>query len=144
MNRSRYASLWQLTEREEIILVLMADGLSNHEIADQLGISERTARTHCGNILSKMCVPSRTAAAALVWRERVKALAIENARLRGDGEESAESPDVCASESIELHSQIDLSDPITMAEIFRQAYLIVLRDMELNDVKTTLEGRRDE
>jgi DNA-binding NarL/FixJ family response regulator len=60
-----------LTEREREVLVLVADGLSNQQIADALVISERTARTHVSNILSKLGVASRTQAALLAIREGV-------------------------------------------------------------------------
>jgi DNA-binding NarL/FixJ family response regulator len=58
-----------LTEREREVLVLVAQGLSNQQIADSLVISERTARTHVSNILSKLGVASRTQAALWAIRE---------------------------------------------------------------------------
>ena len=60
-----------LTDREREILVLVAQGLSNQQIADSLVISERTARTHVSNILSKLGVASRTQAALLAIREGI-------------------------------------------------------------------------
>jgi DNA-binding NarL/FixJ family response regulator len=60
-----------LTDREREVLVLVAQGLSNQQIADSLVISERTARTHVSNILSKLGVASRTQAALLAIREGV-------------------------------------------------------------------------
>jgi DNA-binding NarL/FixJ family response regulator len=60
-----------LTDREREILVLVAQGLSNQQIADALVISERTARTHVSNILSKLEVASRTQAALLAIREGI-------------------------------------------------------------------------
>jgi DNA-binding NarL/FixJ family response regulator len=41
----------------------VARGLSNRAIADELGITERTARTHVSNILAKLGLSSRTQAA---------------------------------------------------------------------------------
>ena len=41
----------------------VARGLSNQAIADELGIAERTARTHVSNILAKLGLASRTQAA---------------------------------------------------------------------------------
>jgi DNA-binding NarL/FixJ family response regulator len=60
-----------LTEREREVLVLVAKGLSNQEIADALVISERTARTHVSNILGKLGVVSRTQAALWAIREGI-------------------------------------------------------------------------
>jgi DNA-binding NarL/FixJ family response regulator len=52
-----------LTQREIDVLRLMAKGLSNKEIARELGIGEKTVKTHVSNILSKLGVLSRTQAA---------------------------------------------------------------------------------
>ena len=60
-----------LTEREREVLALVAQGLSNQQIADSLVISERTARTHVSNILGKLGVVSRTQAALLAIREGI-------------------------------------------------------------------------
>jgi DNA-binding NarL/FixJ family response regulator len=58
-----------LTPREREILVLVAQGRSNHEIAAALVISERTARTHVSNVLAKLGLASRTQAALWAVRE---------------------------------------------------------------------------
>jgi DNA-binding NarL/FixJ family response regulator len=58
-----------LTPREREILVLVAQGHANRDIADRLVISERTARTHVSNVLAKLQLPSRTQAALLAIRE---------------------------------------------------------------------------
>lgn len=58
-----------LTEREREVIKLVANGLSNHEIAKKLMISERTARTHVSNILLKIGVASRTQAALWAIKE---------------------------------------------------------------------------
>jgi len=52
-----------LTERELEVLSLVGHGRSNKEIATELGITERTARTHVSNILGKLELQSRTQAA---------------------------------------------------------------------------------
>jgi two-component system, NarL family, response regulator LiaR len=57
-----------LSERELEVLALVADGLSNREIADKLIISERTARNHVGSILSKLQLVNRTQAALYAVR----------------------------------------------------------------------------
>lgn len=59
----------ELSARELEILRLIADGHANKQIARQLQISERTARTHVSNILRKLGVSSRTQAALLAVRE---------------------------------------------------------------------------
>ena len=58
-----------LTQREREILLLVARGQANKEIAAELVISERTARTHVSNILSKLDLTSRTQAALWAVRE---------------------------------------------------------------------------
>src|SRR5436309_15136822 len=58
-----------LTPREREILVLVAHGKSNHDIARTLTISERTARTHVSNVLTKLGLASRTQAAPWAVRE---------------------------------------------------------------------------
>jgi PAS domain S-box-containing protein len=58
-----------LTFRELTVLQLVVAGKSDKQIGLTLGISERTVDTHVANILSKMQVVSRTAAAAQALRE---------------------------------------------------------------------------
>jgi DNA-binding NarL/FixJ family response regulator len=58
-----------LTDREREILRLVAAGMANKEIAAELVISERTARTHVSNILRKLGFASRTQAALWAVRE---------------------------------------------------------------------------
>jgi DNA-binding NarL/FixJ family response regulator len=62
-------ALTQLTAREHEVLVLLAGGLSNREIAARLVISERTARTHVSSILDKLGLRSRTQAALYAVKE---------------------------------------------------------------------------
>jgi two-component system, NarL family, response regulator LiaR len=57
-----------LTEREVEVLRLIAQGLSNQEIAHRLMIGERTAATHVRNILAKLDLVSRTQAALYAIR----------------------------------------------------------------------------
>jgi DNA-binding NarL/FixJ family response regulator len=52
-----------LTERENDVLKLLAQGKANKEIAMELVIGEKTVKTHVSNILSKLGVQSRTQAA---------------------------------------------------------------------------------
>jgi DNA-binding NarL/FixJ family response regulator len=60
-----------LTSRELEVLRLLGAGKANKEIAVELSISERTARTHVSNILSKLNLSSRTQAALWAVREGV-------------------------------------------------------------------------
>jgi len=58
----------QLTPRELAALRLMADGKANKEIATDLGISERTVKTHLGHLFEKLGVTSRTEAVKVANR----------------------------------------------------------------------------
>src|SRR5262249_54854226 len=58
----------QLTPRELSTLQLMADGRANKEIANELGISERTVKTHLGHLFEKLGVTSRTEAIGVATR----------------------------------------------------------------------------
>ena len=59
----------KLTARELEVLRVIGAGRANKEIAAELGISERTARTHVSNILGKLGLHSRTQAALWAVRE---------------------------------------------------------------------------
>jgi DNA-binding NarL/FixJ family response regulator len=61
----------ELTEREIEVLKLIANGLSNSDIADRLVISENTVKGHVSNILSKLHLADRTQAAVYAWREGI-------------------------------------------------------------------------
>jgi len=63
-----------LTERELDVLKLVAQGLSNQEIAETLFIGERTVRTHVSNILDKLHLANRTQAALYALREGLASL----------------------------------------------------------------------
>ena len=60
----RPASISGLTAREQEVIRLVARGLSNKEIATALGLSEHTVHRHVGNILTRLDLPSRSAAVA--------------------------------------------------------------------------------
>ena len=57
-----------LTPREQMVLQLMAAGLSNREIASSLAITERTVKFHVTAILNKLGADNRTQAVAMAGR----------------------------------------------------------------------------
>ena len=59
----RPPSLEELTDREREVLRVLAHGLSNRQVAERLGVSEATVRTHVGSVLSKLGLDTRTQAA---------------------------------------------------------------------------------
>lgn len=62
MRQPEHALHEDLTERESEVLLLMARGMTNQEIADELFIALKTVKTHVSNILSKLEVQDRTQA----------------------------------------------------------------------------------
>ena len=68
-HRSLLNPFVELSARELDVLRLVAAGLHNNEIAGRLGISERTAKNHVSNILSKLHLTDRTQAAVYAWRK---------------------------------------------------------------------------
>ena len=63
-----------LTEREVEVLRLVAQGLSNDDIAEKLVVSERTVRTHVSHILDKLHLANRTQMALYAVREGIAKL----------------------------------------------------------------------
>jgi len=61
-----------LSTREREVLSLMAEGMSNQQIAEQLGIGEKTVKTHVSNVLAKLGVGDRTQAAVFAWKAGMK------------------------------------------------------------------------
>lgn len=116
MHERNYIDPCALTEREAEVLALVAEGLSNDEIARRLGVHNKTVRSHLHHLTSKLGVSNRTAAAVYVWRERVAELEQENERLR---------------------DQIELPSTVTVARMFERAYARVLAEAGLNGTTTT-------
>jgi NarL family two-component system response regulator LiaR len=67
-----------LTAREVEVLHLLANGLSNEEIADQLVVSEVTVRTHISHILAKLHLANRVQATLYALREGISSLEDED------------------------------------------------------------------
>jgi len=60
--------LRRLSVRERELMLLVAEGLSNKEVAGQLDISERTVETHLLSIFRKLGIRKRTRLTALVYK----------------------------------------------------------------------------
>ncbi|MGA7989236.1 MAG: response regulator transcription factor [Candidatus Dormiibacterota bacterium] len=60
-----------ITSREHDVLRLIVEGLANKQIAQRLGIGEKTVKTHVSRVLAKLGVEDRTQAAVLAIRERL-------------------------------------------------------------------------
>lgn len=67
-NQNKQMPHEQLTNREMEILLLMAEGKTNQEIADELFIALKTAKVHVSNILSKLEVQDRTQAVIYAFK----------------------------------------------------------------------------
>ena len=61
----------ELTERETGVLKLIANGLTNSQIAQKLVISENTVKGHVSNILSKLHLADRTQVAVYAWQQGI-------------------------------------------------------------------------
>jgi DNA-binding NarL/FixJ family response regulator len=69
MSRPKSAPLDELSSREREVLELVAEGLSNQEIGDRLGLAEKTIKHYMTSILGKLQVRSRVEAALLAYKE---------------------------------------------------------------------------
>ncbi|MDX2163349.1 MAG: response regulator transcription factor [bacterium] len=64
----------ELTEREREVLIELAHGLTNHQIAEKLFIGDETVKTHVGNILSKLHLQHRNQAILYALKKRLISL----------------------------------------------------------------------
>jgi DNA-binding NarL/FixJ family response regulator len=65
----------QLTEREQSVLELITDGLTNREIGERLFLSEKTVKHHVSDILAKLGLARRVEAAAFAMRRAANTMA---------------------------------------------------------------------
>ncbi|CAK7008022.1 response regulator transcription factor [Tissierella carlieri] len=63
-----------LTKREYEVLILIAEGLNNKDIADRLYISEKTVKNHVSNIFKKLDLNDRVQAAIFAYKNNIKKL----------------------------------------------------------------------
>lgn len=71
VKRQRKGEAAVLSPREREVLHLLADGLTNKEIARRLAVSERTVKFHVGSIFAKLGVPNRAAAVRVALERRL-------------------------------------------------------------------------
>ena len=77
-----------ITDRQRDVIRLIAEGLSNEEVGDELGISARTAKAHCDALRQKLGVPRRRQiplAYRLLTGEDPLAQSLESARADDGG-----------------------------------------------------------
>ncbi len=85
-----------LTEREGEVLRLVAHGLSNKQVARELGVRQSTVKSHVGNILAKLSLPSRTQ--LVLYAARTGLVALDGDELEpADGQVDEVSP--CVSQT---------------------------------------------
>jgi two-component system response regulator DevR len=63
-----------LTDRERRVLAHLSEGASNRQIAERMGLAEKTVRNYVSSILAKLALESRSQAAAYAIRHRLPEL----------------------------------------------------------------------
>jgi DNA-binding NarL/FixJ family response regulator len=91
LERMGEGSMGTLSERETEVLVLVARGLSNYQIATEMHLAESTVKRHLANIYEKVGAGSRTEATRLALQEQWIGIAeITSADLDGSGPRSSQ------------------------------------------------------
>ena len=71
VRRAQPEELSALTEREREVLILVAEGLSNDEIAERLVVSESTAKKHVSNVMLKLSARDRAQLVVMAYQSRL-------------------------------------------------------------------------
>jgi DNA-binding NarL/FixJ family response regulator len=85
-------SYGRLTPRQEQVAALVADGLSNRDIGERLGLSVRTVERHVGDVLERWGLPGRTALARVVGWQGEHALTATRQDTRPSGDPRGDRP----------------------------------------------------
>lgn len=72
----------ELTPREQEVLLLLAEGISDREIGERLHIEEVTVKVHTGNVFAKLGCENRTQAGLLVLHEQLRQAHAATSELR--------------------------------------------------------------
>jgi len=67
--KGKLSNVVQMTKREREIIILISDGLSNKEIAQQLAIATHTVKSHVHNIMEKLALHTRLQIAKFIHEE---------------------------------------------------------------------------
>jgi DNA-binding NarL/FixJ family response regulator len=75
-----HPQLEQLTQREREVVTLVAEGLTNHEIADRLVVSPATARTHVSRAMTKLGARDRAQLVVFAFQSGLGVVSVERVR----------------------------------------------------------------